>query len=146
MAHPHRKGGRQTGKERVGGILDGNFSMAVLALRPRADLAAEVMNDEVKAITDAERGHAKLQNLCVRRRCIVVVNRRGPAGEHDADGLVALNFSKRNRAGQDHGEDVELANPARDELGVLRAEIEDNDCLGVHVLVWQAAEGDVKTM
>jgi hypothetical protein len=58
--------------------------------------------------------------------------------------MESFDFSERSGAGKHHGEDIELANAAGDELGVLRAEIEDDDCLGVHVLVWQGAGRDVK--
>lgn len=58
--------------------------------------------------------------------------------------MIALDFIQRGSAGQDHGEDVKLADAPRNELRVLRAEVEDNDGLGVHVTVWQAMDGAVK--
>jgi hypothetical protein len=39
---------------------------------------------------------------------------------------------------------VLFADTPGNELGVLRAEVEDDDCLGVHVSVWQGAGRDVK--
>ena len=61
-------------------------------------------------------------------------------------GLQCLDFAERRRAGQHDGEDVLFANAPRNELRILRAEIEDNDCLGVHSLVWQGHGRDVKTV
>ena len=136
--------GRPANKRR-GGVFDGDFGVAVFALGAGADLAAEVMDDEVQAVTDAEGGKAELEHLGIGGRGVCVIDRGGSAGEDDADGVIALDFGDGNGAGQDDGEDVELADAARDELGVLRAEVENNDCLGVHVLVWQEPEGDVKT-
>ena len=43
-------------------------------------------------------------------------------------------------AGQDDREDVELADAARDELGVLRAKVEDYDCRGVHEAIVNGRE------
>jgi hypothetical protein len=50
-------------------------------------------------------------------------------------------FRERHRAGQHDGKDILLADAAGYELGVLRAEIEDDNCLGVHVSVWQGRGG-----
>jgi hypothetical protein len=60
-------------------------------------------------------------------RRVGVVDRRRAAGEDDAERLVGLNFVERRRAGQHDGEDVLLADAARDELRILRAEIEDDE-------------------
>ncbi len=42
-------------------------------------------------------------------------------------GFERADLFERSGAGEDDGEDVELADAARDELGVLRAEVEDDD-------------------
>ena len=47
-------------------------------------------------------------------------------------GLMRLNFAQRRRAGQHHGEDILLADAARNQLRILRPEVQDDDCLGVH--------------
>lgn len=58
--------------------------------------------------------------------------------------MQSLNFAERRRAGQHDREDVLFANAPGNELGVLRTEIEDDNCLGGHVLVWQGHGRDVK--
>jgi hypothetical protein len=103
-----------------------------------------VMHDVMQAIADAEYGHAGLEERGVGDRSVVVVDARGAAGEHDADGFQSQNFGDGGGAGKYDGEDVELADAAGDELGVLRPEIEDYDGLGVHVTVWQGAGWRVK--
>ena len=60
------------------------------------------------------------------------VDGRRAAGEDDAAGDVALDFFQRGGAREDDGEDVLFADAARDELRVLRAEVEDDDRLGFH--------------
>ena len=58
--------------------------------------------------------------------------------------MERANFCQRRGARQHHGENILLADAPRDELRVLRPEIEDYDCLGVHVTVWQGAGERVK--
>ena len=111
--------------------------MAVFALGSRAHLAAQVMHDEVQSIADAQRRQIQLQQPGIGIRRIRVVHRRRPARKDDADGLVRLDFRKRDRARKHDGKDVQLANTPRNQLRILRAEIENNDCLGVHLPVWQ---------
>ena len=118
--------------------------MAIFALQGRAHFAAKVMHDEVQPVADAEDGDAGLEEGWVGDRRVMVVDARRAAGENDADGLQSLDFGDRGGAGKYDGEDVELTNAAGNELGILRPEIEDYDCLGVHILVWQGAGGDVK--
>jgi hypothetical protein len=50
---------------------------------------------------------------------------------------VCLDFCERGSAGKDHGEDVQFADTPGNELRILRTKIKDNDCLGVHFLLWQ---------
>ena len=119
--------------------------MTVLAKRGRLHLAAQVMDDEMQAVADSEHGHAHLEYAGVGGRRIRVIDRRRAAGENDAERLVGLNFSEGRRAGEHNGEGVLLAYAPGDELGILRTKIENNDCLGVHPLVWQGWGRDVKT-
>ena len=64
--------------------------------------------------------------------------------EDDAEGFVGRYFGDGRRTRKDDGEDVQFADTAGDELGVLRAEIQDNDGLGVHLPVWQGLRRTVK--
>ncbi len=90
VAHPHLQGGRQVGEERRGGVFDGDFGVAVLALGRGAHFAAEVMNDELQAVADAENRHAELKHSRVGRGRVGIVDRRRSAGKNDADGVMAL--------------------------------------------------------
>ena len=119
--------------------------MTVFTERARLHFAAQVMDDEMQAVADAEHGHAHVEYAGVGGWRIRVIDRRRPAGENDTERLVGLDFSEGCRAGEHYGEDVLLAYAPGDELGILRAKIENNDCLGVHPLVWQGWGRDVKT-
>jgi len=144
VAHPHVHALGQSVEERSGAVLDVHLGMAVLALERRAHFASQVMHDEVQAVADAENGHAGFEHSGVGDRRVVIVDARRAAGEHDADGFQGQNFGDGGGAGKYDGEDVELADAAGYELGVLRSEIEDYDGLGVHVTVWQGVGWDVK--
>jgi hypothetical protein len=103
-----------------------------------------VVDDEVEAVADAEGGQAELEEFRVGGWGVGVINGRGTAGKNDAEGLEGLDFREGGCAREDYGEDVEFADAAGDELGILRPEVENNDCLGVHVLVWQEWGRSVK--
>jgi hypothetical protein len=95
------------------------------------------MDDEVEAIADTEDGNAEFEKAWIGSGRIGVVDRGGAAGEDYAKRFVGLDIAERDRAREDDGEDVQFADAASDELGILRSEVEDYDCLGVHPLVWQ---------
>ena len=79
MAHPHLERRRQPGKQWRSSILDGHFGVPILPPGRRKHLAAQVVNDEVQPITDAQNRHAQLKKFGVSRRRIRIVNRRRPA-------------------------------------------------------------------
>ena len=56
-----------------------------------------------------------------------VVNARRTAGENDSIRIQFFDVSRRKIEGNDFGIDLELPHTAGDDLGVLRAEIEDEN-------------------
>ena len=72
-------------------------------------------------------GSPRFEHFGIRRRRVHVIHRAGTAGENNADRIVAANLLQFGRTGQDNREDVLFANTPRNKLGVLRAEIQDND-------------------
>ena len=132
VAHPHLHRFAEDRQTAASRCLQCHFGMAVFALGRGAHLAAHVMHDEMQSVADAEDRRIELEQRGVGCRRVGVVHRRRAAGEDEADGLVGLDFSDGNRAGEHDGEDVLFADAAGDQLRILRAEVEDNDCLGVH--------------
>lgn len=65
-------------------------------------------------------------------------------GEDDDFGVVGGDLFEGGGAAEDEGEDVEGANAAGDEVGVLGAEVEDEDCVGLHRggFHWERGNGD----
>ncbi len=103
---------------------------AELAVMADLDLAAELGADGLLAIADTEHRHALREH---RLGCLRRTGRRGrggPAGQDDGLGRESAHRIVVDRAGQDLAIDACLADAPRDQLGVLRAEIEDQDALG----------------
>src|SRR5205823_573487 len=92
-------------------------------------LSAELMSDQLKPVADAEHRLVVMEDAIVNLRSVGVVDRAGPAAQDHTRGVIALNLGPGGVARQDHGENIELADAARDQLRVLRAEVEDNDGL-----------------
>jgi hypothetical protein len=74
-------------------------------------------------VADSQHRNAEVENLWIEVRCALVVNTGGPAGKHDAFRLERRDFLRRNIETHDLRIDLALADPARDHLRVLRAEI-----------------------
>src|SRR5690606_8066034 len=101
-----------------------------LAVLADLDLAAELGADGLLAVADAQDGHAQLEHRLRRRGRCDLGGRGRPAREDDrlrrerADGRVV------HGARQDLGGHARLAHPPGDQLGVLGAEIEDQNAFG----------------
>ena len=146
VAHPHLDRRRQPRKERRSRILQGNFRVAILPLRRGPHLAPQVMHDEMKPVADPQHRHTHREQPRIRVRRIRVIHRRRAARKNHSNGLIGLNFSQRRRTGQYDGKDILLANTPRNQLRILRAEIKNDDCLGVHLPVWQGPCRPVKNL
>ena len=72
-------------------------------------------------------GHAQLEELGADPRRVRVVARRRAAREDDPARRQLADLLERQVERVDLGVDVLLAHAARDELRVLRAEVEDED-------------------
>ena len=113
-------------EERIG-FDEADFGVAVFAFAGGAYSSAEVMDDVLQAVADAEDGEAEVEDGGVGGWRVGVVDGAGAPGEDDSDRMVRLDFVDGGGAGKDDGEDVLFADAAGDELGVLRAEVEDDD-------------------
>ena len=117
-----------------------HLGMAVFPLYARTHFAAKFVSNELQPVANAEHGHSHGKDAFVGRRCIGIVNRAGPAGKNDADRVVILDFRQRGGTRQNGGENVLLADAARNQLRILRAEIKDDDGFNrgmFHVLISQ---------
>src|SRR2546426_9970189 len=98
-----------------------------LALGGRRHLAACQVGHELHAVANREDRCPELEQLRIGRRRARIEHRVGATGQNDA--LRGELFDETDvaaaRGGMDLAVDVRLAHPARDELGELRAVVED---------------------
>ena len=131
MAGPDLQRARQA-VEQPSGLADRHIGMAELAVRRPRQRAAQDLRHELHAVADAEHRHAQLEQRVVAVRRAGLVDAHRPAREDDAGRLPAGDLGGRRAEREDLGVDVQLAEPPRDELGVLRSEVEDQDDLMRH--------------
>jgi hypothetical protein len=91
------------------------------------DLATEVQRHLLDAVAEAEHGDAELQDARVHMRRPVGVDRCGAAGKDERRGCAALHLFDRYVERNDLGVHPRLTDPARDQLRVLRTEVENED-------------------
>ena len=109
----------------VGGDLD--LGAAEFAVMAAFDLAAELRRHRLLAVADAEHRHAGLVDRLGRQRRVFVEHRGRPAGQDHRLRLHLAEGGLRLLIRHDLAIDLLLAHPPRDELGDLRAEIDDED-------------------
>ena len=102
---------------------------AVLATHPPPNGAAELLGDQLGAVADAEHRHTELVDRRIEARSTLDVDALRPTRQHDRQRRSRGDVGGDDRVGHDLGEDVQLANPPGDELGVLSAEVDDEDGL-----------------
>ena len=133
MAHPHRIAladlpDAVVQRRRFRHLDLGAAEFAVVAA---LDRAAELVRHGLLAVADAEHRHAGLVDRHRRERRVLVEHRCRPAGEDHAFGFELAQRRLRLLKRHDLAIDPLLAHAPRDQLGHLRAEIDDED-LVVH--------------
>jgi hypothetical protein len=111
----------------------GDFGVAELTMVAGQHAAAELLRHGLHAVADAEHGNAELEHHLRRARRLLVGDGLRAAREDDALRLPLADVVAGDVPGQDFAEHALLAHAARDELGVLGAEVEDQDARGVDV-------------
>src|ERR1700675_4715962 len=114
-----------TPRTRPAPALEQELHRAVLAPLRRDDLSTEEVAHGLHAVADAENGNAGLEEALVGQRGAVVVDARWAARENDPPVAGGQQLLHGLRAGDDLGIDGQLTDAASDQLGVLRAEIQD---------------------
>ena len=110
-----------------------DLGVAELADAARHHAAAELRRHGLHAVADAEHRHAELEHRARRRRRARRGHRLRAAGEDHAARTEGAHRGVAHVPGMDLAVDAELAHAARDQLRVLRAEVEDQDAVGVDV-------------
>jgi hypothetical protein len=104
-----------------------NIGVTVFAFVRGAHFAAQHVDHKLQAVTDAKHGQAEFEYSRVGVGGVLIVNRAGTSGQNDSDGRVAADFVQVGGAWENDGKDVLFTDAARNELGILRPKVEDND-------------------
>ena len=131
VAHPDRLLALDPGEQRLVRGGDADVGGSVLAVVERDDVATELVGHQLGAVADAEDGDAAGPDRRVGPGSARVVDRVRAAGQDDRPGAAPFQLGVRRVVGQQLRVDIELADAARDELGELAAEVEDDDGLAV---------------
>ena len=132
VAHPHDRVARDA-LEDLGGGGDLDGLAAELALVGARDLAAELARDPLHAVADAEHRHSELEETARDRGRIRGVHGCGTAGEDDRSEVHRTRDLERAPRRRDLAVAPRLAHATRDQLRVLRTEVDDQDTLGLCV-------------
>ena len=140
MAHPDIK---QPLAARTGVILDvpeqprmaphAHLRITELALMPGLDATAQLRRHGLHAVTDPQHRHAEIEYGIGHPRRLVPDHGRGPAREDHAARIEFAQLRVVPVPGMDLGIHAELPDPPRDQLRVLRTEIENQDALVVDI-------------
>ena len=98
----------------------------------RLDQAAEVAGHQLHAVADPEHRNPEIEDLRIDLEGALLEDARRPAREHQGDGVGGADSRGRQVTPLDGGLDPELTQPSSDQLGVLRAEIEDQNEFVAH--------------
>ncbi|MNE20302.1 hypothetical protein D3C80_1134140 [compost metagenome] len=109
--------------------------VAELAQVGTLHLAAQLLGHGLHAVADAEQRHAQLEHRLRRARAVFFVHRLGTAGEDDAAGVELADGVVAQVERVDLGVHADLAHATGDQLGVLGTEVQDQDPVGVNVVV-----------
>ncbi len=110
-----------------------HLGVAEFAHLARLDLAAELSGHGLHAVADAQHRHAQLEHRLRRARRRLLGHRHMAARQDHAAGAEIAHELLADVVGMDFAVDPRFAYAPRDELCVLRAEVEDEDFLMHHL-------------
>src|ERR1051325_4588477 len=96
---------------------------------PRLDPAAELLRHGLHAVADAEHRHTRFESGARGFPGRLLVRRHVAAGEDDAAGAEAAHEIIGDVVGMDLAVDLGFPDAPRDQLRVLRSEIQDKNLL-----------------
>src|SRR5690606_24155924 len=128
-----------TGERGVGG--------AVLAVTSLRDRAAECLRHDLESVANAERGNLQAEDRGVEVGRTLGVHRARTTRENDRDGVLRGHLLRGNAVRHELAEHTGFAHATRDQLGVLCAEVYDENralCrIGAHwAASWRGSLGE----
>ncbi len=129
VAHPHRELRRLLVQQETV-TRPGQCGSAVLAPTGVNDGATQLQGHELRAVADTQDGDAQFVDGQVEQRGTLHVDRLGAAAEDDPRRVVLGDLGRGDGVRDDLAVHPGLANPPRDQLGVLGAEVDDENGVG----------------
>ncbi len=130
MAHPHLRGLRDAGEQRVI-RRHGAGGPAVLPRVCLPHAPTEHLASQLHAIADAEHGDAEREQRRIAAGRVRLVDARRAPGQDDSLRCELPDAVRRDVVADDFAVDVLLADAASDQLRVLGAEVENEHALGL---------------
>jgi hypothetical protein len=127
VAHPHGLLGWLAGHERVRSGNDAHGRSAVLAATCLGNRAAEGGCHRLKSVANSQDRNAQVENAGIEHRSFRLVDTRRAATEHNGRGRLGGNFGGRDRVRHNLGVDPGLTHAARNQLGVLRPKVNNEN-------------------
>lgn len=127
VAHPHRLFGGLPGQQHTVGLGDPQRCASELATTGVGDLAAQCGGHALIAVADTEHRDAQIHERGVDRGRILGVDRRRTTGQDQRGRVLRLDLVDRCRMRDHLGVDPRLTHPPRDQLRILRTEVDDED-------------------
>ena len=124
MAHPGAEALRHACEQRRA-LVDHERGRPVLGGLRLGDLPSHELRGRLEAVADPQQGFPQPVDARVRQRRFGAIAARRRAGEDERARLERRDVSDGRSAGHDLGIDAGLAHAPRDQIRVLRAEIED---------------------
>ena len=134
VAHPDLRA-RRDARQQIRVVVDVEVGASELAAAGPFDAAAEGVGHRLEAVADAQNRHRRavgamhLEEGRVELGSTLVVDRTGAARENQPEGPHRFHLSRIDRAGVDLRKNTGLAHAPRNELRILRAEIQDDNSL-----------------
>ena len=126
VGHPHLNARRKPHEE-LPGFDDVEDRLAVFACFSAGDLSPEGLDHELQPVADPENRDSKFKDGRVALRRIRGIDARGAAREDDSFRILRPDRRRRRMVRHDFAVDPAFADPAGDQLTVLRTEIENDD-------------------
>src|ERR1700751_3108525 len=132
MAHPHllALALRPQPVEQQAVVEDIDKGPTELLMVAQSHSAAQFVAHRLHAVADPEHRNPEAEDDLGRARCGALGHRSGAAGQDDRPWSEVADRRAVNRIRVNLAIDPALAHPARDQLGHLTAEIEDQDAVG----------------
>ena len=127
VRHPHR-----IFTPRHEGVIHihAHFGVAVFAFTAGGYLAAQVMGQQLHTVADTQHGQAGIQHIIRQGGRALFIYRVWPARQDITLGVQRQDFFRRGIPVKQLAIHLQFAHAARDQLGILRPIIQDNNRIG----------------